>query len=88
MMDEVVSSYTDEMMAYISRSMPDESRRYCLGILLGLRHIREEDVPLCAEVPDYCSETFDIIREEWEEAAGDAEQIRLLACFLEENELI
>jgi hypothetical protein len=88
MMDEVVSSYTDEMMAYMDRDMPDESRHYCLGILIGLRHIREEDTPLCVEVPDFCSDTFDIVREEWEKAIHDTEQIALLARALKEKELV
>jgi hypothetical protein len=88
MMDEVLSSYTDEMTAYINRDMPDESRHYCLGILMGLRHIREEDTPLCEEVPDYCSDTFDIVREEWEKAIHDTEQIALLARALKEKELV
>lgn len=88
MMDEVVSSYTDEMMAYINRGMPDESRHYCLGILMGLRQIREEETPICVEIPDYCSDTIGIVREEWEKAIHNTEQIALLARALKEKELV
>lgn len=88
MLDEVLEPYTDEMMAYIDRGMPDESRDYCLGILMGIRLFEEMHSSICEEVPDYCSDTFDIVWEEWEEAIGDAEQIALLASLLEEEGLV
>ncbi len=87
MMDEVVSPHRDEMMAYIRRGMPEESRRYCSGILLGLRNFEETDSPFCKEIPDYGSETSIDIRQEWEEAICDTEQIALLVDFLEEQGL-
>ncbi len=88
MMDEVIESYKEEMMTYLRRGMPEESRIYCSGILLGLREFqRDSRSDLLEEAPDYCDDTFESIREEWEEAVDDAGQVHLLARFIEEEGL-
>ena len=88
MLDEALEPHKREMMTYLRRGMPEESRMYCSGILLGLRrfqyHSRSD---LLEEAPDYCDDTFEVIREEWEEAVGDDEQVRLLARFIAEEGL-
>ncbi|MDN7025441.1 hypothetical protein FGU65_11130 [Methanoculleus sp. FWC-SCC1] len=89
MMDEVVAPYTAEMAACLRRGMVDASRLYCAGILLGIRQFeRESGSALLEEEPDYCDDAFYTIREEWEEAVGDADQADLLARFLEEKGLL
>ncbi len=88
MLDDVLEPYRDEMMTYLQRGMAEESRLYCAGILIGIRRFQKRPgSDLIDEAPDYCNNTFDTIREEWEEAAGDAEQVRLLARFIEEEGL-
>jgi len=89
MMDDVVAPYQDEMMAYLRRGMAEQSRLYCAGILIGLRRFQQDsDSALLDEVPDYCGETIDTVREEWESAVADAGQVKLLARFLEEKGLL
>ncbi|WP_165077876.1 hypothetical protein [Methanogenium sp. MK-MG] len=46
------------------------------------------DGSLCEEEPDYCDETFGSVREDWENAVGDAGRVHQLACFIEEKELL
>lgn len=88
MLDDVLEPYRDEMMAYLQRGMAEESRLYCAGILLGIRRFQKSPGSgILDEVPDYCNSTFDTVLEEWEEAVGDAEQVRLLARFIEEEGL-
>ncbi|MFY1644187.1 hypothetical protein ACK11Z_10680 [Methanoculleus bourgensis] len=88
MMDEVIESYKEEMLRYLRRGMLEESRIYCSGILLGLRKFqRDSRSDLLEEAPDYCDDTFESIREEWEEAVDDAGQVHLLARFIEEEGL-
>ena len=88
MMDEVIESYKEEMLRYLRRGMLEESRIYCSGILLGLRKFqRDSRSDLLEEAPDYCDDTFESIREEWEEAVDDPVQVHLLARFIEEEGL-
>lgn len=88
MLDEMLEPHKDEMMAYLRRGMAEESRLYCSGILLGLRQFQQDSgSALLDEVPDYCNETICSVREEWEEAVGDAGEVRLLARFIEEKAL-
>ncbi|MCK9308151.1 MAG: hypothetical protein M0P17_11570 [Methanoculleus sp.] len=76
------------MLTYLRRGMAEESRLYCSGILLGLRQFQQDSKSaLLDEVPDYCDETFCSVREDWEEAVGDAGEVRLLARFIEEKGL-
>ena len=89
MMDEVIESHKEEMMTYLRRGMPEESRIYCSGILLGLRKFQRDSCSdLLEEAPDYGDDTFESVREEWEEAVDDPVQVRLLAGFLEEKGLL
>jgi len=75
-------------MAYLKRGMVEESRLCCAGILLGIRRFQKTSRSgILEEAPDYCNETFDSVREEWEKAVGDAAQVRLLASFIEEKGL-
>jgi len=75
-------------MLYLKRGMVEESRLCCAGILLGIRRFEQDSgSDLLEEAPDYCNETFDSVREEWEKAVGDAAQVRLLARFIEEKGL-
>ncbi|KAF5043021.1 hypothetical protein DSECCO2_506630 [anaerobic digester metagenome] len=88
MLDDALEPHKGEMMAYLKRGMIEESRLYCEGILLGIRRFQKTSRSgILDEVPDYCNETFDSVREEWEEAVGDAVQVRLLARFIEEKGL-
>ena len=78
----------DEVLEYLRRGMPDESRIYALGILLGIRKFQNNSgSALLEEVPDYGDDTLELVREEWEEAVGDDEQVRLFADELREEEL-
>ncbi|MFY9194412.1 MAG: hypothetical protein WAN99_03460 [Methanoculleus sp.] len=78
----------DEVLEYLRRGMPDESRIYALGILLGIRKFQNNSgSALLEEVPDYGDDTLELVREEWEEAVGDDEQVRLFADELREEGL-
>jgi len=78
----------DEVLEYLRRGMPDESRIYALGILLGIRKFQNDSgSALLEEVPDYGDDTLELVREEWEEAVGDDEQVRLFADELREEGL-
>ncbi|NMC88823.1 MAG: hypothetical protein GYA64_04185 [Methanomicrobiales archaeon] len=78
----------DEVLEYLRRGMPDESRIYALGILLGIKKFQNNSgSALLEEVPDYGDDTLELVREEWEEAVGDDEQVRLFADELREEEL-
>jgi len=69
--------------------MPEESRAYCAGILRGIREFQRRSASaLKDETPDYCDSAFASIREEWEEAVDDPGQVRLLASYLEEEDLL
>lgn len=88
MLDEVLEPYREEMLEYLRRGMPDESRIYALGILLGIRKFQNNSgSALLEEVPDYGDDTLELVREEWEEAVGDDEQVRLFADELREEGL-
>jgi hypothetical protein len=78
----------DEVLEYLRRGMPDESRIYALGILLGIKKFQNNSgSALLEEVPDYGDDTLELVREEWEEAVGDDEQVRLFADELREEGL-
>lgn len=69
--------------------MPEESRAYCAGILRGIREFQHHSASaLKDETPDYCDSAFASVQEEWEEAVGDPGQVRLLAIYLEEEDLL
>ncbi len=88
MLDDALEPHKGEMMAYLKRGMVEESRLCCAGILLGIRRFQKTSRSgILEEAPDYCNETFDSVREEWEKAVGDAAQVRLLARFIEEKGL-
>ena len=89
MLDEVIDSYKEEMMAYLQRGMPEESRAYCAGILRGIREFQRRSASaLKDETPDYCDSAFASVQEGWEEAVDDPGQVRLLAAYLEEEDLL
>lgn len=88
MLEEIINPYIDEMKIYILRDMKDQSRDYCAAILLGMHKFETEYSSLVlGEVPDFCYDMSQYVREKWEESVEDEEQVKLLSGFLEENGL-
>ncbi|MFA7162190.1 MAG: hypothetical protein WC083_06435 [Candidatus Methanomethylophilaceae archaeon] len=76
-------------MTHLQRGMPEESRIYCAGILRGIREFQNHSTSaLKDETPDYCDSAFASVQEEWGEAVDDPGQVRLLAAYLEEEDLL
>ncbi len=88
MLEEIIDPYIDEMMDYLKRDMKDQSRDYCAAILLGIHKFETEySSSLLEEVPDFCNDMSQYVREKWEESVEDEERVKLLSGFLEENGL-
>ena len=88
MLDEVIDSYKEEMMAYLRHGMPEESRAYCAGILRGIRSSSAARIGTQGRNTRLLRQRLRIVREEWEEAVDDPGQVRLLAAYLEEEDLL
>ena len=84
-LEEILDDYITEMKTYLRRDMVDQSRKYCAGIVLGIRQFCEEShADILEEVPDFYNEA-DLIRRDWEEKVDDEKQIQLLAEYLKEK---
>ncbi|MDO9538889.1 MAG: hypothetical protein Q7J09_02650 [Methanocalculus sp.] len=88
MVEEILEPYTDEISAYLQRGMPDESREYCMGVILGLwRFNMDSCSDLLDELPDSFPDFIEMIKRDWEKEVKDPEQIALLSDWLEEEEI-
>nr|WP_303715120.1 hypothetical protein [Methanoculleus marisnigri] len=94
-----VSTFSRLCVEKFARSVSERSREttrllidrvisaYCSRSLRALSRSFTFTSALLDEVPDYCDETFCSVREDREEAVGDAGEVRLLARFIEEKGL-
>jgi hypothetical protein len=88
MVEEILEPYTDEISAYLERGMPDASREYCMGVILGLwRFDKDSGSDLLDELPDSFRDFIEMIKDDWEKEVKNPEQIALLSEWMEEEEI-
>ena len=86
MVEEILEPYRDEISTYLQRGMPDASREYCMGVILGLWRINMDSyADLLEEIPDSFLDFIEMIKDDWEKEVKDSEQIALLSKWMKEE---